>query len=442
MHRFLLATGLLALLVTGYGHAQTREQKVLADRDKFAKDRMWIYNDLPRGFAQARQTGKPMLVVLRCLPCEECVKLDDEIVNEDPRVRPLLEKFVCVRVVMTNGLDLALFQFDYDQSFAAFLLNGDGTIYGRYGTRSHRTYWSDDVSVEGLAKALQGALELHAQYPANKESLQARRGPAPEVAAPELFPAHKGKYTSSLNYESKVDKSCIHCHQIGDAQRSFYRDKKQPMPEHILFPYPHPKILGLILDPRECATLASVEPGSPAEAAGFKKGDRIARLEGQPLLSIADVQWVLQQAPANGATLKAEVQRGANLEKLALTLPEGWRQRDNVSWRSSAWGLRRMASGGMLLETVPADERTKAGLGQQGMALRAKHVGQFGPHAAAQNAGFRKDDIVVEFDGRTDLPRETDLFAHALRTRLPGERVPVTIVRDGKKLNLTLPMQP
>ena len=64
--------------------------------------------------------------------------LDDELVDTDPAIRPLLEKFVCVRQVATNGLDLRLFQFDTDQSFAVFMLNADGTIYGRFGTRSHR----------------------------------------------------------------------------------------------------------------------------------------------------------------------------------------------------------------------------------------------------------------------------------------------------------------
>src|SRR5205814_346300 len=143
----------------------TRDQKVLADRRKVEAEGFWVYNDLPRGLAEAKKSGRPLLVVLRCVPCEECVKLDDDLVDRDPRVRPLLERFVCVRLVSTNGLDLGLFQFDYDQSFAAFLLNADGTVYGRFGTRSHRTSWADDVSVEGLAKALQGALELHGDYP-------------------------------------------------------------------------------------------------------------------------------------------------------------------------------------------------------------------------------------------------------------------------------------
>lgn len=28
----------------------------------------WIYDDLPAGFAEAARTGKPLLVVLRCVP--------------------------------------------------------------------------------------------------------------------------------------------------------------------------------------------------------------------------------------------------------------------------------------------------------------------------------------------------------------------------------------
>src|SRR5215470_19784605 len=166
------------LAVTALAAGQSRDDKVRNDKKKVEADGFWIYNDLPKGFAEAKKTGKPMFVILRCIPCEECVKLDDDLVNQDKRVRPLLEKFVCVRVISTNGLDLSLFQFDYDQSFAVFLLNADGTVYGRFGTRSHRTYWSDDVSVEGLARALQGALELHGQYPKNKDALAGKRGPA------------------------------------------------------------------------------------------------------------------------------------------------------------------------------------------------------------------------------------------------------------------------
>ena len=52
--------------------------------------------------------------------------------------------------------------------------------------------------------------------------------------------------------------------------------------------------------------------------------------------------------------------------------------------------------------------------------------------AAAQRAGFKKGDVLISFDGRTDLPRETDVLAHALTMHKPGERVAVTVLRDGE----------
>ena len=48
--------------------AQDRDTKVKNDRRQFEDDGTWIYNDLPRGFEEARQTGKPLLVVIRCIP--------------------------------------------------------------------------------------------------------------------------------------------------------------------------------------------------------------------------------------------------------------------------------------------------------------------------------------------------------------------------------------
>ncbi|HEX5103678.1 MAG TPA: Trx7/PDZ domain-containing (seleno)protein [Pirellulaceae bacterium] len=420
--------------------AQTREQKVRADKEKVEAAGFWIYNDLPKAFAEAKQTGQPLVVALRCIPCVECVKLDDELVDQDERLQAALEKFVRVRVVSANGLDLSLFQFDTDQSFAVFMLNADGTIYGRYGTRSDHSHWADDVSVEGLAKALEGALELHAEYPANKAVLAAKRGPKPDFAAPENYPTLKGKYGSQLNYEGNVVQSCIHCHQIGDAQRQFYRDKETALPDRVLFPYPHPKSLGLILDPKERATVLRVEPGSLAAKAGFEAGDQIRSLSSQPLLSMADVQWVLHHVQAEGGSVPAIAERRGKAVQLTLSLPAGWRGMDDISWRASSWELRRIGLGGLLLKDVSAELREKQNLPAEGLALRVEHLGQYPPHNVAQQAGFRKDDVLIAFDGRTDLARETDLLHYTLNDKKPGSSVPVTVLREGKKIDLTLPI--
>ncbi|HEY7326838.1 MAG TPA: Trx7/PDZ domain-containing (seleno)protein [Gemmataceae bacterium] len=434
--------GLWVLLATAnLADAQkNREEKVRDDRKKVEQEGFWIYNDLAAGFAEAHKTGKPLLVVLRCIPCEECVKLDDDLVDRDPRVRPLLEKFVCVRVVSTNGLDLSLFQYDYDQSFAAFLLNADGTIYGRFGTRSHRTSWADDVSIDGLAQALRGALVLHAEYPKNRGALAGKHGPKPEFSTPETYPTLRGKYGPKLDYAGKVVPSCIHCHQIGEAQRQVYLARRQPLPEKLLFPYPHPKAIGLILDPKEKASVRRIEEGTPAARAGFREGDKIVSLEGQPLLSLADVQWVLHNA-AEEASLTAQVQRDGKPVSLTLTLPKGWRRRDTISWRVSSWALRRMVAGGMVLEELTNEARKKAGLSEAEMALHVRYLGQSGPHAAAKQAGFQQGDILVSFDGKSDLTRETDLLAYTVNAHKPGEKVAVIVRRGDERIELMLPMQ-
>lgn len=440
MSRYFLAYVLSFCAGVEFASAQSSEQKVRDDKAKVEADGFWIYNDLARGFTEAKASSKPLIVVLRCVPCEECVKLDDELVDNDERLRPLLEQFVRVRLVSTNGLDLSLFQFDTDQSFTVFLFNADGTIYGRFGTRSDRKEWVDDVSVEGLGKALDGALALHKRYPEIKASLAAKRGAAPDFPVPESFPTLRGKYGSKLNYEGNVAQSCIHCHQIGDAQREHYWSKDGKVPDQVLFPYPHPKAFGLILSPRERASVLRVEPGSAAEQAGFQQDDEILSLAGQPLLSIADVQWVLHQAAPQGATLSAQVKRAGATKALSLELAAGWRAKDDIAWRATTWGLRRFALGGLFLKPLSAEERAERGLGDSTLALRVQHVGAFPPHDGAKRAGFQKDDVVVAFHERRDMLRETDLLAYVLHQLKPGESVPVTVVRNGKPLELKLPV--
>lgn len=438
MHRFLLLTVLLCGICTNSLLAQSREEKVRNDKQKVEAAGYWIYGDLPKAFAEAKQTGKPIVAVLRCLPCEECVKLDDELIDADARVKPLLEQFVRVRIVSTNGLDLSLFQFDTDQSFAVFLLNADGTIYGRFGTRSSRKEWIGDVSVDGLAKALQGALALHKAYPGNKSELAAKRGPAPEFATPEKYPSLAPRYKSTLDYEGKVVQSCIHCHQIGDAARQLIFNRKAPFPETVLFPYPHPKAIGLILDPKQMAMVASVDPQSPAEQAGFKAGDSIQKLNGQPLLSMADVQWVLQQSSPEGAEVRAKVLRDGQPMDLILRLEKGWRQRDDIAWRASSWELRRVTLGGIFSEAVSDEDRQKLKLPPGSTALLVKHVGQYPPHDLAKKAGVVKGDIITAINSRTDLLRETDVLADRIRNRKPGDKLELSILRDGKQQTATI----
>lgn len=437
-----LCIGVLFLLSQApSANGQTREEKVRADKKTFEKLDFWIYGDLEAGYEKARESGKPLLVVLRCIPCEECVKLDDDLVHQNPTIRRLLDEFVCVRIVSTNGLDLSTFQFDYDQSFAAFFLNAEGAVYGRYGTRSHRTYWSDDVSVEGMAAAMEGALKFHGQWPKNKEALASKRGPAPAFATPEQFPKFDGKYASRIDYQGDVVKSCIHCHQVGDAIKSLARASSEPFPEKILFAYPHPKNIGLILDPKTRPLVKEVVPESPAAKAGFQEGDEVLTLSGQPLLSIADVQWVLHQTAREGGEVAATVRRGGELLTVKLPLEQGWRRAEDISWRASSWELRRMVLGGQLLESTEAPAQAGRGTQPATMALRVKHVGQYGDHALAKQAGVQVGDVLVSVDGRTDLLRETDVLAYGLENHRPGEKIDFVYLRGDKRIPVSIRQQ-
>lgn len=416
--------------------AQDRETKVRNDRKTVEGDGYWIYNDLDKGFDLAAKSNKPLLVVIRCIPCEACAQLDQQVVSRDPAVNQLLDEFVCVRIVQANHLDLSLFQYDYDQSFAAFFLNADRTIYGRYGTRSHETQSQQDVSVAGFAKALAGALALHKNYPSNKQSLAGKHGPKPPVAVPENFPSLEGRYGPRLDFEGAVVKSCIHCHQVGEALRRFYRDKKEPVPERVLFPYPLPNVLGLVMDPNEKATVREVMAGSSAAQDGFLPGDDIVSLDGQPLLSIADIQWVLHNSGESGALI-AVVSRDGQTIRLPMTLAKGWRRKGDLSWRATSWDLRRMTLGGMRLDALSPDDRAKAGLQGDAMAFRVRHVGAYGEHAVAKQAGFQKGDVLLSVDGKSDYRSESDLMAGLLNAKQQGDRVAAAVLRDGRRMTLS-----
>ena len=353
------------------------------------------------------------------------------------KLKRLLNKFVCVRVVKGNSLNLELFQFDYDLTFAAFFMNADRTIYGRYGTRSSQEKPESDISMQSLLGALEGALELHADFPANRKSLAGKQGGKPRFPNPERYPTLK-RYTPLLNYGGKVAQSCLHCHMINAAEIELLRSKKAPLPDKILYPWPLPGALGLQLSPAERALVVNAAPASAAHEAGFRHGDRILSLEGQPILSTADIQWVLHNAPAP-ARLTAVVKRAEKTIRLKLELDADWRKSTDISWRGSTWPLRRMGFGAMRLEDAWDGDRKKRGL--EGMALWVRHVGQYGIHRTAKDAGFRKGDIVIEFDGIRERLTESELLVHIFRKRKAGDLVPVKILRGDKRMSLRLPVR-
>ena len=98
---------------------------------------LWIYNDLKTAMAEAKRTGKPIFVTFRCVPCSACKAFDAEVAKGSNVIRDLAKKnFISLRQVEMKGVDLSLFQFDYDLNWAGMFINADGVVYARYGTQS------------------------------------------------------------------------------------------------------------------------------------------------------------------------------------------------------------------------------------------------------------------------------------------------------------------
>lgn len=336
------------------------------------------------------------------------------------------------------GTDLSLFQFDNDLTLAAFMMNADKTIYGRYGTKTSKDPLKL-ISIEGFKRALEGALELHRKYPANRSALKGKTGPKPRWRTPETIPTLAGKH-------KKNDVSrwgCVHCHMAHEAVVLTNWKSGKPIADGLLWKYPDPMVLGLTLDAKERASVTAVASGSPADKARFRVGDLIEYLDGQPMLSIADVQWVLNNATETGS-LKAKVKRGGATRTLTLRLSKGWRRKGAFVWRGhniSSWMIQ-LAIPGFGFFDLDAPKRIQMGLKGDAIAIEVAHIAAGKDDSkAARKAGLRKGDVIVGVDGMTSGMKVSDLLAYLLQKKRPGQSVALTVRRGANTLQirLTLP---
>lgn len=437
---YMLALAILSTSSAAIGETVAdRKGAVLKDRATLENDARWIYNDYERGFAEGKRTGKPVLIVLRCIPCLACAGIDARVLLSNTELSPLLDQFVCVRVINANALDLSRFQFDFDLSFSTLIFNGDGTLYGRYGSWTHQKDPREETT-DGFRKSLETALEIHKAYPSNKESLAGKQPGPSSYKTPIEMPTLQGKYSRNLDWEGTVVQSCVHCHQIGDALRAGYRTKGDRLPSNLVYPFPGSEAIGVDLAVDQVARIKRVAPGSAADKTGLRAGDDIVSLDGQRLVSNADLSWALHNAP-DTASLKTVVQRDGKTLQLTLTLAEGWRRHADISRRVGTWSMRAMALGGMLLEELSETDRETRGLKKDQLALRAKHVGEYGEHAAAKKAGFKKDDVLVEIESSTARQSESELIGRMLRDHKPGEAIKAVVLRGNDRIELAWPIQ-
>jgi serine protease Do len=140
------------------------------------------------------------------------------------------------------------------------------------------------------------------------------------------------------------------------------------------------------------AIVTSVQPGSPAERAGIKRGDVIVAFNDQPVLDSNGLRNVVAgSAPGSDATVT--VSRDGDEHKLKVTLaelPAGARQEGDETPGSAPSGGGKF---GLTLEPLTQDMASRLGLSARDQGLVVTRVD---PESPAANAGVRQGDLIQE----------------------------------------------
>ncbi len=316
---------------------------------------------------------------------------------------------------MTNlrGVNLDVFAFDYDLTWAGFFLGADETVYGRFGGRDGESA-DKYLTLPGLKHAMRAALEAHKKAP--KEGPPARPKPARTV---ELYAA-AGKMRPG---------QCIHCHQAYDFRREELKAAKTWSLDEV-WVYPLPQNVGLTLDPDRGDRIQSVREKSPAAKAGLHAGDALRTLNGRPVASFADAQYALHLAPASGK-VAVSWERDGREHAGQLELAPGWRKTD-ISWRTSMWGLEPAPHVGG--RDLGEESRKRLGLSDKALAFRQGDA----VTVAASAAGVRPGDVIVGVDGKSLELTERQFQAYVRLAYKVGDKVTYNILRDGKRVDVSL----
>ncbi len=350
-------------------------------------------------------------------------------VPKDAELRDLLAKFVCVRVVQMWGIDLERFQIDRVMTWAVFFLNPDGTIYGRYGTRSAMGKGSDsEISLPGFKKSMAAALDLHTRF---KKDPEATRNEVagkqsvhkPRWERPEKIPTLARNEFTAKPFRSFAEKpnlrahgvGCIHCHMVQSAEIMSSRELGEPIADRQIWPYPMPWAVGLHMEPESRSTIKRVVENSVAAKAGLRAGDTIEKLKGQTVLSTADIQWVLHHAKS-GEEIPLEYRREGDTKEANLKLSSNWRQKLG-DWRFTNLGICMQIAG--------FNGRPGKG-GSDRLAIRIGRVHK----KRLEGIDLQRNDVIIGLDGSRQ-PMNLGQLTRFLLDKKPGSELVVTRERAG-----------
>ncbi len=318
-----------------------------------------------------------------------------------------------------NGVNVGLFQFEYDLTWMAFFMDAEDRFYARYGGRED-SHAESHLTQESLIHTMRQVLDLHDRKAVLENRYEPRAKPA---RTPEEIPPMKGMMAGRKN-------KCIHCHDVKVAVLRHEQSLKR-FALGMIFSYPTPERVGIGLDPDLQNRVRSVGPNSPAGRAGVRRGDVILDADGHRVLTLGDFSRVLELTPTE-SRLPLKIRRGSKQLDLILDLAGGWRRNRDPSWRESTHVAG--PGGGVWGRRLKAEERRELGLGADDLALRVTYI--WGAHA--KKAGIKLKDVIVELDGiRRDLTIR-QLHAYLQLDKDYGDTIPVVVRRGDRKLSLTI----
>ena len=380
----------------------------------------WISN-YEEGLAKARETGKPILLDVRCAPCINGRQFDAKVVmtpKDSPRGK-LMEQYVCVRVTSNSGMDIARFDRDWHNSVYFFIMNADEYIYMRYGGRDEvdaHTY----LDLDSFAVALELGLEQHARY---------AKGQLPPQPQPEpMYP----KEIASLKKNVMDLGRCAECHLIED-YRTQELEKAGKLGKFdkltTLFRSPDVKTIGIHLDIPKGLVVAEAR-GAVAEA-GMTAGDIIRSVNGVPVLTFGDLQHHYDKTPRSATSARFGVERAGKLLELDVSLPTDW-------WFTDP-NFRYLTVDPMVdfkVRKLSAGEKRQYGFPENGLACEIASVGQRAAILGIHD--LKPGDIVYSVDGVQEDELTQNVRAYIKLTTIAGEMATLGVLRDGKRFEMTI----
>jgi predicted metalloprotease with PDZ domain len=231
--------------------------------------------------------------------------------------------------------------------------------------------------------------------------------------------------------------NCIHCHNIHDAENAEWQ-KSGRFKWEMLYRYPLPDNVGVHIDPQDGCKIERVAADSPAASAGLQAGDVVTHANGQPIISIADIQWVLHHLSNSDSSVEFVVDRNGQAITRRLQLPSEWKKAD-ISWRGSMWSVKPRP--GFWAPLAKEAELKGMALPVDCKPLRIQWINSNQREGrAAKEAGLREGDLITQIGDKPVNFTPAQFHLHVKMNYRVGDKLPLTIVRNGQTQRIDLPL--